>query len=653
MNMRRTDKLLAALLLAILGCGTGAYAQVVDIPDPNLRAAIQQNLNLTEDAPITRDDMRQLVDVYFFGRDISDLSGIEFATELRTLDVAGCKIADISPLANLTQLTTLNLGWNRIADITPLANLTHLTNLLLISNGIADISPLAGLTKLKQLRIQDNAITDIRPLAALTQLTYLALSSNQITDVSPLAGLTQLEQLHIQENAIVDYSPLDGLSLTEFVYDQTCDVPPLPLQPRLENRSFPSVFTAWGGLGWSSVLNQPHLSDLEQMAQHDLYWCCLMFGGDLVEVGNAVVIRGSLDSMVQVRDDYIAQNPNMIFLAGLSAVWEGLDTFPPDSDYWLRDEQGEILPAWDSGLVNLNHPEVQKRIIDRAIAVSKCGFYDGIFFDGWSEWHSNYHGTIKGTEAILKGIRERVREDFLIVVNTNTGTAPVSAPYINGLFLESGVPGGWDNPSEGFTVLENTLSWAEKNLRNPQVNALEGWAYVDEPLDSPANLRWMRAITTLSLTFSDSYVLFMTGEWKGEHMHWHYWHDFWDADLGRPVGPKSQLYDNRPGLYIREFTNGWAVYNHSGKPQVVTLPEKVQAVGSGLVNIEHALPNLDGEMYLRVKPANPADVNGDGMVNIFDLTLVAHAFGTDNPEGDVNGDGMVNIFDLVIVAEGF
>ena len=73
----------------------------MDIPDPNLRAAIQQNLNLTEDAPITRDDMRQLVDVYFFGRDIIDLSGIEFATELRTLDVAGCKIADISPLANL------------------------------------------------------------------------------------------------------------------------------------------------------------------------------------------------------------------------------------------------------------------------------------------------------------------------------------------------------------------------------------------------------------------------------------------------------------------------------------------------------------------------------------------------------------------------
>ena len=30
-------------------------------------------------------------------------------------------------------------------------------------------------------------------------------------------------------------------------------------------------------------------------------------------------------------------------------------------------------------------------------------------------------------------------------------------------------------------------------------------------------------------------------------------------------------------------------------------------------------PNLDGEMYLRMKPENPADVNGDGAVNILDL----------------------------------
>ena len=183
----------------------------------------------------------------------------------------------------------------------------------------------------------------------------------------------------------------------------------------------------------------------------------------------------------------------------------------------------------------------------------------------------------------------------------------------------------------------------------PHINGLEGWGFPTEQPDSPTNLRWMRAFTTLSLTNSDGYVLYNDGI-----QHNHYWYDFWDADLGRPVGLKSQFYDEDiPGLYIREFTNGWAVYNHSGSPQVITLPEKAQGVASGLVNTEHALPNLDGEMYLRGKPVNPADVNGDGVVNILDLTIIARAFGTDSLEGDVNGDGVVNVFDLVFVANEF
>ena len=72
-----------------------------------------------------------------------------------------------------------------------------------------------------------------------------------------------------------------------------------------------------------------------------------------------------------------------------------------------------------------------------------------------------------------------------------------------------------------------------------------------------------------------------------------------------------------------------------------------------MVNTEHALPDFDGEMYLRVKPKNSADVNGDGVVNILDLTLVAQGFGTDSLKGDVNGDGFVNILDLVFVANQF
>ena len=51
---------------------------------------------------------------------------------------------------------------------------------------------------------------------------------------------------------------------------------------------------------------------------------------------------------------------------------------------------------------------------------------------------------------------------------------------------------------------------------------------------------------------------------------------------------------------------------------------------------------------------NPADVNGDGMVNIQDLVLVSSNFGQiGQNSADVNADGVVNIADLVLVAGAF
>ena len=68
-----------------------------------------------------------------------------------------------------------------------------------------------------------------------------------------------------------------------------------------------------------------------------------------------------------------------------------------------------------------------------------------------------------------------------------------------------------------------------------------------------------------------------------------------------------------------------------------------------------ASASCDGTILLWEIEADgrPADVNGDGSVDIDDLTFVADRFGHIGKENaaDVNGDGIVNILDLVAVGK--
>ena len=608
---------------------------LVDIPDPNLRAAIYDALHRQEHLPINQAVMLDLETLDARDSEIRDLSGLEFAKNLVYLQIASNPISDLTPLANLAKLTHLFAWGCDITDINPLANLTTLQYLTLSYNHIVDVSPLAGMTRLREL----------------------LLSFNEILVVSPLANLTNLEILDLAHNRIGDHTPLDGLSLRDFKYDQTCNLPPLPLQPRLDNRTYPSLFAAWGGPGWIRTLNRPDLSDVENLASHDLWFSTPQFGLDLGETSHGFKIRGDIAEAIRRRDEFHSINPNMVFLVEIRMTdfWD--DQTPEDWPYWIRDASGERVSRWPGTyLGDFTQPEVQDQIVEQAISVAQCGLYDGIMFDYWHdtstvlENHVPLEDELRARDNILKRIRSEVRPDFLIMGNTNVHPMLRTAFQMNGSFMETPVPGNL-TPDEAVYWLgraEESLRWLANNTRTPRINALEGHTIKSELPDSPANLRWMRAITTLSLTYSNGYVLF--SKYPGHH---HYWYDFWGTDLGRPVGEKQQLYQDIDGLYIREFTNGWAVHNHSGSEQQITLPELAVGVASRLEGNTHTLLDIDGEMYLRVKPKNPADVNGDGVVNILDLTLVAQGIGTNKPEADVNGDGVINVFDLVFVANQF
>ncbi|MXV75822.1 hypothetical protein F4Z99_16305 [Candidatus Poribacteria bacterium] len=281
----------------------------------------------------------------------------------------------------------------------------------------------------------------------------------------------------------------------------------------------------------------------------------------------------------QIHRDAIHENPNMIFIVEIAYFDGRFLNLPDDSPYWFRNDDGSIaIREWSvdafgneqvERLVNFTHPDVIEMIIQQTVAIAKCGLYDGIWLD---RWHPDFRGELSHLVSpedernarlqILQGIRANVREDFLIMVNSRQ-EFPHFAPYINGVFIEAHEP----NPNYTHKDLhhfENIIKWYESNLRKPSFTLL--WGQVNHK--PPRSPRVMRLFTMLSLTHSDGYVSVSSLP----HPVRTYYYDFWDADLGRPVGKKAQLYEGREGLFIREFTNGWAVYNRSGAAQQITLP---------------------------------------------------------------------------------
>ena len=631
MKLQTFRKFLWLCLLLLSVPGYAQEAPETWIPDPALREAVRETLELPAGVPLTKDHMRDLEIFIAEGRGISDLTGLEFAINLREA----------------------NLGDNSITDVRPLANLIHLEELGLPENRISDISPLAG----------------------LPNLLHLIISLNPVSDLSPLAGLPKFRELKARAIWTTDFSSLEGLGL-EIHRDEICEIAPVfppPVTERIQNRTFPSLTFDFHSLiyntkpvRWLNEWDDPdHYYDVA--TQHDMHHYTHRLGLRWALTPTeplgvlSTQLAGNIEEVLEEYKKY-DKNPNMLFIPAIAVHGYQDDELPPDTDFLLRDADGEIViddyRPWDIWMPDILNPKFQQLIIGRVVAVADCGFFDGVLFDSWDNTHlffQSLHNTATEEEVIeahitiLKGIRERVRDDFLILVNRNERKSPRYAEWINGIYMEIRRDHQDGYSYDKLKEMEEAVSWNERHLREPRINVLHGEG-VDQPIDSPDNLRWMRVITTLSLTHSDGYSMFVTPDPGGVM-----WHDFYDADLGRPIGEKAQTYDNRYGLFIREFDNGWAVYNRSGRPQTISLPIEVTGVHSGLRDTEHVLADLDGEIYLKTaEVSNPADVNEDGVINVLDMVLVARHFGESvppNSEIDINADGIVNILDLILVAQ--
>ena len=130
---------LAVLMTLTTGCPGDPP---VSVKDPNLEAAIRVQIGQPFGF-LTRSSMARLVTLDARNLNIQSLEGLQFASNLRFLDVSNNSISDISPLAGLdATLETVDLENNDIFDITALRGLVFLRFLNICGNRITSLEPL-------------------------------------------------------------------------------------------------------------------------------------------------------------------------------------------------------------------------------------------------------------------------------------------------------------------------------------------------------------------------------------------------------------------------------------------------------------------------------------------------------------------------------
>jgi Leucine-rich repeat (LRR) protein len=100
-------------------------SEVVDFPDPALEQAVRDTIR-KPGGEICSSDLLRLWSLGASGLDISEISGLEYCTNLILLALSGNQISDLTPLSGLVNLYWLGLRENQISDLTPLSGLVNL-----------------------------------------------------------------------------------------------------------------------------------------------------------------------------------------------------------------------------------------------------------------------------------------------------------------------------------------------------------------------------------------------------------------------------------------------------------------------------------------------------------------------------------------------
>ncbi|MDO4814366.1 MAG: internalin [Gemella sp.] len=220
-------------------------SEEVNIRDLNLKQAlleyyrfhVDKNYN---DTKITKGMMEKFTTLSLPWANIFVLDGLEYAVNLKNLNLANNFVEDLNPIKGLSNLEDLNVNNNKIKDARVIAELKNLKKLAIAKNNISNLDFLKDIhleeldissngilknyldtelnvDKLRSIKLSRVGVENLNFLKEAKNLESIFAEENQIDDLSGVQNLSKLKILYVDKNNILDISPLKNLkNLSEF-----------------------------------------------------------------------------------------------------------------------------------------------------------------------------------------------------------------------------------------------------------------------------------------------------------------------------------------------------------------------------------------------------------------------------------------------------
>lgn len=222
----------------------------VTIPDVNLEKCIRRQYDVAPGSPITNKVLESIQALQCAASEISDLTGMEHAINLTSVNLYQNKLTSLAPLANSSKLVDINVGNNKLVSLKGLENSPKIQILNASNNLLTDVSVIKKMGYINSIDLSENRISD------LSQLTFelldenndkintVDLSHNRISDLSAINSMPFVRNLNLSHNLIVDIAPIANKRALETL--------------NLEHNFItdPSPFGKWANQSWRRAFKQ-------------------------------------------------------------------------------------------------------------------------------------------------------------------------------------------------------------------------------------------------------------------------------------------------------------------------------------------------------------------------------------------------------------